>query len=252
MQQSKKMWGAVLIALVIGAILGAGILWLALRGNVGGNEAGEPKTDQELYADSVKDAAVAEEDEILPLVTLVPGAELVTWDESGERVRLCTWHNYPDSYPEGETVTLEWGEVWTFTPEELQSRLEREKQDGVDWDLRLTQLLGLPPENVKSNVTVFWADVKDIVRPAAQPDPTRGDMVTKLEETEGAFKDWYDGNILWSYYDSAYPWTRLGYTYDWADNGTEYGLTEFLVRSGSQVEVISTQSTQEFLDALGQ
>lgn len=249
MLKSEKMWGVSLIALVIGAVLGAGILWLAL-GAGGESAANAPQTIQELYAEAVKDAAVAEEDEILPLVTLEPGAELVTWDESGKRVQLCTWHNYPDSYPEGEYVTIEWGEVWTFAPDELKSRLAQEKQSGTDSVLRLSQLIGMPPEDPKSTFTVFWVDLDDIVRPAAQTDPTKGDMVTKLEETEGEFKDWYDGNILWSYYDSAYPWTRLGYTYDWADNGTEYGLTEFLVLPGSQVEVISTQSTQEFLDGL--
>ncbi|MBR4798868.1 MAG: hypothetical protein IK047_01255, partial [Clostridia bacterium] len=55
-----------------------------------------------------------------------------------------------------------------------------------------------------------------------------------------------DGNIIWSYFDSAFPWTRLGYTYDWADNGTEYGLSEFLVFSGAKAKVEYTYSVDEF------
>ena len=53
-------------------------------------------------------------------------------------------------------------------------------------------------------------------------------------------------------FDSAYPWTRLGYTYDWADNGQEYGLSEFLIRQGAEVEVAFTMTTEEFIAWLGE
>ena len=66
-----------------------------------------------LYMSAVRDAAFADEDEILPLVSLTPDDKMTAWDDSG-RVLLCTWHSYPDSYPEGENVTVEWGYVWTF------------------------------------------------------------------------------------------------------------------------------------------
>ena len=38
---------------------------------------------QDLYDLAVQDAADAEESEILPLVTLVPGDDRVTWDSQG-------------------------------------------------------------------------------------------------------------------------------------------------------------------------
>lgn len=44
-------------------------------------------------------------------------------------------------------------------------------------------------------------------------------------------------NIIWSYFDSAYPWTRSDHTCDWSYNGIEYGLTEFLARPGAEVTV---------------
>ena len=56
------------------------------------------------------------------------------------------------------------------------------------------------------------------------------------ENIDKEFKEWFDGNIIGSYFEGAYPWTRLGYTYDWADNDTEYGLTEFLVLKKSKVK----------------
>ena len=68
------------------------------------------------------------------------------------------------------------------------------------------------------------------------------------EAFDTKYKAWFDDNIIWSYFDSAYPWTRLGYTYDWADNGTEYGLSEFLVFSGARAKVEYTLSVDAFIE----
>lgn len=66
---------------------------------------------------------------------------------------------------------------------------------------------------------------------------------------DGEWKEWFDANILFSYFESDYPWTRLGYTYDWG--GTqEYGLTEFLVRDPSKTEIAFTYTTAEFVEYL--
>lgn len=239
------------IGLLAGLLLGAGGALLLFR-----DQTAQPVNGQDvnaLYAAAVEDAAFAREDEVHSLVTVAPGAEFVTWDEAEERILLCTWHNYPDSYPVGETVTLEWGTVWTFTPDELGARYAAEAKTVEDWELRLKQLIGFPPDSVHSTFTTFWVDPADICRPAYQPDPTDGGMTTALdgEAADPAFKEWFDSNILGSYFYGDYPWTRLGYTYDWADNGTEYGLSEFLIRQGAAVEVVSTESTETFLSRLG-
>ncbi|MDE6021854.1 MAG: alpha/beta hydrolase [Ruminococcus sp.] len=42
----------------------------------------------------------------------------------------------------------------------------------------------------------------------------------------------------------------VGYTYDWADNGTEYGMTEFILKSGTDVAVDFTETTSEFLNRI--
>lgn len=74
-------------------------------------------------------------------------------------------------------------------------------------------------------------------------------MKTQLDQVsaEESYVRWFNENILDSYFYGAYPWTRLGYTYDWADNGSEYGLSEFLIRQGAEVEVVDTRATKEFL-----
>ena len=209
------------------------------------------KTNDELYAMAVKDATIAEEDEIMPLVSLTKQDPLVTWDDQG-RVLLCTWHSYPDSYPEGESVTAKWGYIWTFTDKEIAIHA-RELKESDDAKMRLRQLISIDPNKNHSTVTGLWVAPSDVIRPAYQSDATNGSMWTAFpegEETDESFKAWFDQNILSSYYYGSYPWTRLGYTYDWADNGKEYGLTEFLIKQDAQMEVAFTETTDEFLQRL--
>lgn len=210
--------------------------------------AKKEKTPQQLFDLAVKDSVFAEEDEIHPLVTLTKEDPLVTWDDKG-RVLMCTWHNYPDSYPAGKKVTINWGYVWTFTDKEIATHAE-ELNGASDPELRFNQLIAFAPEAKHSTVTGFWVNPSDVRRPAYQSDPTKGTMTTGFADTETTdqgFKEWFDQNILSSYFYGSYPWTRLGYTYDWADNGKEYGMTEFIVNPGSEVEVAFTETTDEFL-----
>lgn len=209
------------------------------------------KTNEELYAMAVKDAAIAEEDEIKPLVSLTKNDPLVTWDDQG-RVLLCTWHSYPDSYPEGETVTAQWGYIWTFTDKEIATHAG-ELMESEDAVMRLRQLISINPDKTHSTVTGLWVNPSDVIRPAYQSDAAEGSMRVAFqtgEELDESFKGWFDQNILDSYYYGNYPWTRLGYTYDWADNGKEYGMTEFLIKKGAQAEVAFTETTAEFLQRL--
>lgn len=245
-RQNKFIVLAAVISLAAGLILGAGTMSL-VAGKSGTDSSSQDM--QTLYDSAVKDAVFAEPEEIMPLVSLTKEDPLVTWDEAGERVLLCTWHNYPESYPKGEKVTLEWGTVWTFTPDELEQKYKAESNQVSDWGLRLNQLIGFAPDSEHSTFTTFWVDPADIYRPACQPDPTNGEMQTQLDQAsaEEHYTVWFNENILNSYFYGAYPWTRLGYTYDWADNGSEYGLSEFLIRQGAVVEVEDTKTTDEFL-----
>lgn len=208
----------------------------------------EVKSNAQLYQAAVVDSMVASEDEICPLVSLTKDDKLVTWDDQG-RVLLCTWHNYPDSYPKGEKVTINWGYVWTYTDKEIATYAD-ELKTAEDPEMRMRQLIGFAPDSQHSTVTAFWVKPEDVLRPAYQNNATVGSMSTAFPEDmdEGSeFRQWFDQNILSSYFYGAYPWTRLGYTYDWADNEKEYGMTEFIVNSGSEVEVEYTETTGEFL-----
>lgn len=202
-----------------------------------------------LYESAIRDAMFADENEILPLVSLTSEDKMTTWNEDG-CVLLCTWHRYPDSYPEGETITVEWGPVWTFTDKEIASYKDELKKC-KDPETRLKQLIGLPPDCDYTTFTGFWVSPENVKRPAYRTDIVSGEMTTSFDENvDTDFKEWFDGNILGSYFDGAYPWTRLGYTYDWADNDTEYGLTEFLVLDKAEITVEFTDTAAEFIDRI--
>ena len=171
------------------------------------------------------------------------------WSEDGKKVLVAFVHKYPDSYPDGEDINLKWGNVWCVSAGELYSWIK--DHDAENWTNRLHQVMGMPYSKGYTTVTAMWVDSDLLYRPAYVTDPT-AEMKTTYQPTgdEGfdtMYKAWFDSNIIWSYYDNAYPWTRLGYTYDWADNGTKYGLSEFLIFSGAGATVEYTYSIEDFV-----
>ncbi len=200
-----------------------------------------------LFRAAVLDAMTIEEDEILPLVEITADSRFCSWDEEG-RVLMLTHHRYPDSYIAGEEYKLAYGEVWTFTDKEI-IRWYQDHRNGVDdWPLRFKQLIGLPPEKAYTHFSALWVYPDDIIRPGYQwkLTDTLG-TASFVEEPGEEYKTWFNSNIIYSYFDSAYPWTRLGYTYDWAADSGEYGLSEFLVRQDAVTAVEFTMTTGEFL-----
>lgn len=206
-------------------------------------------TDDQLYARAVRDAKEADEDEIMPLVNITQDDENVIWSEDGKSVLVAFMHKYPDSYPAGEDITLQWGNVWCVSAGELYSWVK--DHEAENWSNRLHQVMGLPYSKEYTTVTTMWVDADLLYRPAYVTDPTAEMQATYVptgdEEFDTMYKAWFDSNIIWSYFDNAYPWTRLGYTYDWADNGTEYGLSEFLIFSGADATVECTYSIEDFV-----
>lgn len=206
------------------------------------------RSQEELYQAAVLDAVMAEEDEILPLVTITQDSPLVTWKDGD--VLLMTLNDQPERYVEGETIELP-EEVWTFTDKEIAAWYPEHKKGVTDWTQRLKQLVGVQPDGNYTHVTAMWVSTEDICRPAYLTDITTDEMQNVLpEDTPEEYREWFENNILWSYFDSSYPWTRLGYTYDWAENSGEYGVTEFLVRPGAAVTIEYTDTVNQFVERL--
>ncbi|MGN1060527.1 MAG: hypothetical protein ACI4QN_02225 [Candidatus Coproplasma sp.] len=207
---------------------------------------GEDRHYADKYNAAVKDAMIAEESEIKELVTLTENDEMVSWKDG--KVLLLTFHKYPDSYVEGETtVTGSWY-MWTVTDKEMIAWFAKYGDTVVDWSVAFNQLLGMPLSSANTHVSAVWVDVNSVIRPAYQPDPTKQLTASDLNGNSlGEYKEWFNSNILISYYSSwgQYPWTRLGYTYNWGGDN-EYGLTEFLVLKNSTITVEFTKTVEEF------
>ncbi len=196
---------------------------------------------------AMSDAVFAEDEEVRPLVTLTAGDDRVIWDDTGERVLLLTWHDYPDACDPGTPIG-EYGDIWATSLGEMIDWYSENGEKMQDPALRFSQLLGVHEDEDYTRFTAFWVSPRDVVRPAFVTDVTK-QMVNDYSLVAGEWKEWFDSNILFSYFESDYPWTRLGYTYDWG--GTqEYGLTEFLVRDPSRTQIAFTLTTDAFADYL--
>ena len=203
-----------------------------------------------LYDAALADARTVEPEEVLPLKTsFTRDNPYAIWNDAGDRVLVATWNDTPGAYPAGRTVTIGEEAVWVFSGAEMKAWYGQNSQGVADWHLRLCQLIGLPPGTDYDSVTLLWVDPGDLVRPAYDPDITSGEMSTTLTGDDW-FQDWFAQNEAASYGEGGYPWTRLGYTYDWADNGTEYGLTEFIIRPGAAAAVEQTMPTDAYLAQL--
>ncbi|MFY0542432.1 hypothetical protein [Nannocystis pusilla] len=201
----------------------------------------EPEaTPAELYRAAVEDAAVPEADEIdddLVAITL-DNPDLVF--DAEDRVLMVTWTSY-NGYDGKEGTTMPLGvEVWVTPIPSLKDFCTATGLQGADLSARLERLMGLPPDNGKDRLVTLWVPLDGMFRPS--PDPEIDDSVAQLDfraDVDPEHKMWIEDLRAASYGDDpGYPWTQLGYTYDWdADAGTEVGLSEFVIRAGTEVVV---------------
>lgn len=207
------------------------------------------------YEAALKNAQKLTSDDIYPLVSIDGNSDLATLSGDNSQVVLVTWHNTPDAFKDGENVEHTDKVIWAFTDKEFLKWFSENHEKVDNWELRLKQLFGMSPETNYSYFTVFWADVKDVFRPAFYPEINSTIMNTtfsnSLEEdtSENAmwFKNWFDETRGRAYGKDGFPWTRLGYTYDWGNPEKKYGLSEFIVKEGSRIEVKFTRNNKAFL-----
>lgn len=215
-----------------------------------GCQKAEDKSNEELWQEAIADAVFSEDDEVKELVTLTKDDPHVIWDYAGERVLLLSWHDYDDECAPGSSFRPEFGDIWATSLGEMQEWYKENGGGAEVWELRFAQLLGVHEDEGYTRFSAFWVSPEDVIRPAYITD-TGAQMENDYSRvTDTAYKEWFDGNIIWSYFESDYPWTRLGYTYDWSGGESEYGLTEFLVFDGSKTEIEFTCTTEEFVSRL--
>ena len=198
---------------------------------------------------AVKDASEALEEEKFTVVTLDDFSDKVSWNADKTQLLVVTLTSNPDSYKEGETVKSD-SVVWVVNEKELLMWFQDHKDGVRDWDLRFKQLFGEPRTSRATHMAFLWVSPNDLMRPAYVPDVKAYDMRTSFEGNDADntermmwFKNWFDARAAKSYEGpNARPWTRLGYTYDWGSDSDKYGLTEFIVVPGANMEVRFTRN----------
>ena len=138
--------------------------------------------------------------------------------------------------------------MWTVTDREFVKRYAEVKDGVSDWSLEYKRLLGMPQSSKNGYFSAVWVSVENVIRPAYQPDPTVQLSADDLGGGSlGEYADWFESNTMSSYFYGSvrYPWTRLGYTY-YRGGKSEYGLSEFLILKGSEIEIEFTKTEAEF------
>ena len=249
--KKKQVTPFLALCLIFTTLVLSSIIWYKVESKAETRNEMLQKTQQDSYQNAVCDAMYAAPEEVMPLVCLTKNSDMVTWNEEGDKVLLLTWHKYPESYIAGKSMELAWGPVWAFTDQEILAWFRDHKKGVKDWDLRMKQLIGLPPESDYTHFSAFWVSADDIYRPAYCTDVEQTTMYCEFQtQTSEEYKKWFNETILNSYYEEQYPWTRLGYTYDWYEDEVEYGLSEFVVAKGAKIDVECTYSNKEFIEWL--
>ncbi len=214
------------------------------------------KLDQ-FYAASIIDASYPESDEISNgLISIQSDNKKLVWKEIEGRqyMLVATWTANDSYYPESGAYNTSNYPIWvTAAPELLNWYKSRKPKELQDRDLRLKQLLGLPPTVEKNYFIEFWVQPEDLFRPC--PDKEVSDSSCSLcftDELDEEHKTWIKNLRNDSYYNcngDKYPWTQLGYTYDWyPGNKSHIGLSEFVIKAQSDIIVNKKYTTTDYLN----
>lgn len=200
-----------------------------------------------LYKHALEDVLLAEPDEVSENLTPITASNSdLSWQDG--RVLMVTWMKYPDSYPEGQTITTSWGDTWVTVAPEVQQFITKHHVPADRLTLRIEQLLGLPQESGNGWFAEVWAKPEDLFRPCPDSEIEDTACLTALpDNASDEYVEWYNENILSSYFsEKKYPWTRLGYTCDWGNPGREAGLSEYVIKKDAEIIVERTASTEDY------
>jgi hypothetical protein len=219
-------------------------------------------TQPTAYLNAVEDAKVAEPSEIYRGLTAINASNKnLVWKAdantvSKKRLAVVTWVAAKDYqyYPVGQVITST-RDTWVTVVPDLKNFCQANAKSASNLTSRLEQLMGIPANNGKAGFVQFWVDPNDLFRPS--PDPEISDSESSLDYPtlptpeqkkwlDKNHKQWIENLKATSYGQTGkmgYPWTRLGYTYDWGNSKTEVGLSEFVLATGSSIQVDKIEDT---------
>jgi hypothetical protein len=212
----------------------------------------EPVSDRkaltELYEAAIRDAAVFDPAHRALLRAIAEGqatASVVTWARVQDAAREFALAD----------VTLS-HDTWVTLDGDVRERCRRfDRTDEARLTTRLQQLLGLAPMPEARLFVTFRAPVAAMFRPCLDPDVTRTTCDRGAFPTGASVEHeaWIAGQMVTSYRvgDTAgqlggRPFTGLGYTYDWAPRSSHVGPAEYVVRAGTPVSVVASESSSAY------
>lgn len=230
------------------------------------------------YRRSIFDAAVATPSEVVhDLVSVTPGNRALRWKIlGGQRYVLVQTMRRDALGKPGERVALT-ADRWVVVPSQMAARCAAARCSAMSTaalDLRLKQMLGLPPDGDFRFVNQLWVKPADMFRPCTDPRittktcptvvPDGGPTPARVGSTDIAKFLWIQANYAWrapatfggaASYSCAVrwtrpncyglPWTRLGYAYDWRPGVKEEGPSEFVLVRGASVVIDSVRTQRQ-------
>lgn len=202
------------------------------------------------YYAAVEDTRIVTPDEIchsLPTITIPGDNPGINWTtENGEnRLLVGSLMSFEDAkaWPIGADITMTDGILtWVTLPYDLEAHIRTLPlcRDSSECNMRIIQLLGLPPDCNCDRLVFFYVSPSGLLRPT--PDPEISDCEASLSfptDVPEHYRKWFEENSIFSYQsDTPYPWTRLGYTYNWNREITsKIGPGEFIVHPKTKVRV---------------
>ena len=212
------------------------------------------QTNRELYKLSIINSIYPDSSEICTKLVQINDSNktLIRKNINGEEyILVCTWKQNVSFYQKDTVFNTGTYPIWVTTAPELKNRIKKESPKDVN--LRLIQLLGLPPTAQYSYFVEFWVRPVDLFRPC--PDKEITDSKCDLcfpEGTDPEHIKWINENRISRYYQCdlyyQYPWGQLGYTYDWNPrNKSHFGLSEFIIGSNKTIYINRIVTTLEYL-----
>lgn len=210
--------------------------------------------NRELYKLSIINSIYPDSSEICTKLVQINDSNktLIRKNINGEEyILVCTWKQNVSFYQKDTVFNTGTYPIWVTTAPELKNRIKKESPKDVN--LRLIQLLGLPPTAQYSYFVEFWVRPVDLFRPC--PDKEITDSKCDLcfpEGTDPEHIKWINENRISRYYQCdlyyQYPWGQLGYTYDWnPKNKSHFGLSEFIIGANKTIYINRIVTTLEYL-----
>ena len=212
------------------------------------------QSNRELYKLSIINSIYPDSSEICTNLVQINDSNktLIRKNINGEEyILVCTWKQNVSFYQKDTVFNTGNYPIWVTTSPELKNRIKKESPKDIN--LRLIQLLGLPPTAQYSYFVEFWVRPVDLFRPCPDKEITDGKCDLCFPEgTDPEHIKWINENRISRYYQCdlyyQYPWGQLGYTYDWnPKNKSHFGLSEFIIGANKTIYINRIVTTLEYL-----